>query len=446
MKKFIITGLLLSSFVVFSQEHFSGFTTSTRVGLLNAGINPSELVNLKSRFEVQLFSVSINTNNNKVGFKDIVNGTNIEKKLFASNDPVNANFDAELQGPGFAMKALGWGFAIQAKSFVKGNVVDVDAKLGDALSNSGINSVFGSAALNVDKNQRLNATAWGEIGLSAAHKIFENDKHKISGGVTIKLLFPATYANIGVDKFQGTINNVAGNLSLTNASAGVNFAYSGTLANSFNNASDYGKSLFGGLNGFATDLGVNYVLKSTLSNYKLKIGASVRNIGSMTFKGDNNQSTNYQLKIQGAQSLNLNQFDGAESPKEIENKLLASGFLTKTEQKNDIVVKLPTVFNLYADLQIIPKLNITAFLQQKINSNSGNDQINAQNSFSLTPRFNIKFFEVFAPIGFQEFAGTTVGFGFRIGGFFLGSNSIITALTSDSKQADAYMGFRFGFL
>lgn len=446
MKKFIIAGLLLSCFVVFSQEHFSGFTTSTRAGLLNAGINPSELVNLKSRFEVQLFSVSINTNNNKVGFKDIMNGTDVEKKLFAGNDPVNANFDAELQGPGFAMMALGWGFAIQAKSFVKANVVDVDAKLGDALSNSGVNSLFGSALLNVDKNQRLNATAWGEIGLSAAHKIFENDNHKISGGVAIKLLFPATYANIGVDKFQGTVNNIAGNLSLTNASAGVNFAYSGALANSFNNASDYGKSLFGGLNGFATDFGINYVLKSTLSAYKLKIGASVRNIGSMTFKGDNNQSTNYQLRIQGAQSLNLNQFDGAKSPTEIENKLLASGFLTKTEQKNDIVVKLPTVFNLYADLQIIPKLNVTAFLQQKINSNSGNDQINAQNSFSLTPRFNIKFFEVFAPIGFQEFAGTTAGFGFRIGGFFLGSNSIITALTSDSKQADAYMGFRFGFL
>lgn len=85
--------MLLSSLLVLSQEHFAGFTTSTRVGLLNVGINPSELVNLKSRFEVQLFSVSINTNNNKVGFKDIMNGTNVEKKLFAGNVPVNANFD-----------------------------------------------------------------------------------------------------------------------------------------------------------------------------------------------------------------------------------------------------------------------------------------------------------------------------------------------------------------
>ncbi|MEO0060189.1 MAG: hypothetical protein RLZZ312_1836, partial [Bacteroidota bacterium] len=55
-------------------------------------------------------------------------------------------------------------------------------------------------------------------------------------------------------------------------------------------------------------------------------------------------------------------------------------------------------------------------------------------------------FEIFTPLGFQEVAGTIAGVGFRVGGFFLGSNSIITALTSDSKQADAYFGLKFGFL
>ena len=445
MKKYTFLALFVGITAI-GQEHFSGLTTSSRVGLINVGINPSELTNLKKKFEVQLFAVSANVNNNKVGFKDLVDGTNIERKLFAGNDPVNANIDIELQGPGLAVKALGWGFAIQTRTFVKGNVVDVDAKLGDALSSSGLNSAFGSAILNNDKNQRLNATAWGEIAFSAARAIFDNDDHQLSGGISLKLLFPGSYANIGVDKFQGTINNVAGNLSLTNASAGLNFAYSGALANSFSNSSDYSKSLFGGLNGFAADFGLNYTIKSTISDYKLKVGASVRNVGIMTFKDDNNQSTSYQLRIQGSQSLNLNQFDGSESPKEIETKLLASGFLTRTEQNKNISVKLPTVLNLYADFQVIPMLNVTAFLQRKLNQNSGNDQITAQNSFSVTPRFNTKFIEVFAPIGIHEFSGTIAGFGLRLGGFFVGSNSIITALATDSKQADAYIGYRIGFL
>jgi hypothetical protein len=142
----------------------------------------------------------------------------------------------------------------------------------------------------------------------------------------------------------------------------------------------------------------------------------------------------------------LNQFNGNESLKDIEAKLVASGYLTKSEQNKNFAVKLPTVLNLYADLQIVPKLSVTAFVQQKVNSKNDNDQVNTQNSYSLTPRFNIKFFEVFTPIVVNEISGTNAGLGFRLGGFFIGSNSIITALSSNSKQADFYFGYRFGIL
>ena len=81
-----------------------------------------------------------------------------------------------------------------------------------------------------------------------------------------------------------------------------------------------------------------------------------------------------------------------------------------------------------------------------MNSNNGNDQITAQNIFSVTPRVSLGYFEAYVPVSFNEVSGTTGGFGLRLGGFFLGSNSIITALTSDSKQADFYTGFRWGFL
>ena len=61
-----------------AQDHFGGITTSKRVGILNVGMNPSELSNLKSKFEVQLFSTSINVANDKIGFKDITSDTNLE--------------------------------------------------------------------------------------------------------------------------------------------------------------------------------------------------------------------------------------------------------------------------------------------------------------------------------------------------------------------------------
>jgi hypothetical protein len=446
MKNLLIASCLLIAFNLFAQDHFSGITTSKRVGILNVGMNPSELANLNSRFEVQLFSSSINISNDKIGFNDIVDGNNLESLIFNGSEPVNFNVDTEFLGPGFAIKLLKWGFAVNSKGHIKANIVDVDPNLGSAITNNALNAIGGSSIISSPNNQRINATAWGEIGFSVAHKIYETKKHKINAGITLKLLFPGAFANIGVDKFQGTITDNLGNLILTNASANMNIAYSGNLGAEFTNTSDYTKSVFGNLQGMATDIGVDYQLLGSGKNYKLKIGAALKNMGSMTFKSSDNYSTDYTLSIQGSQQLSLNDFNNDTGVQDIEQTLIDSGYLNKTPQSNDFKVQLPTVLNLYADIKIVPKVNITLFTQQKMKSNSGNDQITSQNIISATPRFSVGFFEAYLPVAINEVSGTTAGFGFRLGGFFLGSNSILTALTSDGKQADFYTGFRFGFL
>lgn len=446
MKKTLLLTLLVS-IVCYSQDHFSGITTSKRVGVLNIGLNPSELANINNRFEIQLFSTSINASNNKIGFNDIINGNNLENILFKGSDPVSFNVDSEIVGPGFAFKILNWGFAITSKGYVKGNITDVDPNLGSALTNGILSSVNnGTALISSNSNQRMNATTWGEIGFSAAHKIFENKINKLNAGITFKLLFPGSYANLGLDNFQGRITNNLGNLVLTNATANLNIAYSGNLGNDFTNSSDYTSSIFGNLQGVATDIGIDYQLLGTNNNYKLKIGASIKNIGSMTFKSASNYTTNYTLSIQGNQSLNLDQFQNSNGITEIETILLNSGYLTKNSQSRDFNVKLPTTFNLYTDIKIASKFNITLFTQQKINSNGNNDQIMSQNIISITPRVSLGIFEAYLPLAKNEISGTTGGIGFRLGGFFLGSNSILTAITSDTKQADFYTGFRFGIL
>lgn len=447
MKKIIICLFVLHFLPTIAQEHFSGITTSKRVGILSGGINPSEFANLSSKIEINLFASSFNVSNNKVGFKDIINGNNIENLIFAGNEPVNFSIDAQFAGPSVAIKALGWGFGISTKSFIKANIIDVDPNLGDAVSNNGINSLLAQTIISNNYNQRLNTTAWGEVGFSAARQIFANKLHKLNGGITLKLLFPGAYANIGAGNFKGTISNsLVNGLVLTDANASLNIAYSGSLSGNYNNVSDYTSNLFGSLNGMATDIGFDYQFLPNGKNYRLKVGAAIKNMGSMTFKGNDNYSTNYELKISGNESFNLNKLDNAESIKDIEQILLGSGYLTGTPQKKDFKVKLPTVLNLYADVKVVSKLNVTLFLQQRMKNNNANDQISSQNSLSITPRINLGFFEAYIPVGFNEISGTTGGLGLRLGGFFLGSNSIITALTSDSKQADIYFGTRFGFL
>ena len=123
-----------------------------------------------------------------------------------------------------------------------------------------------------------------------------------------------------------------------------------------------------------------------------------------------------------------------------------SGYLTKETSNKDFKVNLPTTITLYADLKIIPTLYVSGYLQQKMNDDNENDQITVQNIFTVTPRINLGFFEAYIPFSNSEISGFNTGVGFRLGGFYLGSGSILTALINDSKQADVYTGFRWAFL
>lgn len=429
-----------------AQDHFSGIKNSNGFSLLSASMNPAELSNLNSKYEINFFSASVNASNNKVGFNELVkNSGNIAHLLFQGNKPVNLRIDAEIYGPGFAIKKDKWTFAISSKAFAKLNFIDIDPKLGEAVNNGTLGSVVSTSLLSNEKNQRLNGTSWGEIGFSAARNLFENEKNKFSVGTSLKLLFPGSYTNFGVDQFKGKIDVVLGEAYLNDTNANLNIAYSGNLRNGFTNFGDYSRSLFGKLNGFAVDLGLNYQLKDAQS-YKLNAGVSIKNIGGMTFKEANNASNNYTLNIPPSSvtnsGLNLNNFQNVNSLEEAETILLQSGYLTKKESNKDVKVKLPTTFIAYVDFKVIPEFFVSVYTQQKLNSDRKNDQISTQNIVSVTPRFSLKNYDLYSSWSTNEISGITGGLGFRVYGFYLGSSSIITALTSDSKQADLYLGYR----
>lgn len=446
MKKLFVLFLLGLNYTTFSQEHFAGIGTSRRISLLNGTFNPAELANLSSKVDIQFFATSFNVSNNKIGFSDISSDENFEDLIFRGNEAVNLNFEAEILGPGVAFRINKWGFGWSTKAYAKFRLVDVDVNIGDAIVNDGLNSLLNTTVLNQNNNQRIIGTAYSEMAFSVARNFWETEKYKLNGGISFKLLFPGSYANFGADKFNGTISTIGGNTFLSDANANLNFSYSGNLADDYTNFDDYSSSLFGGLNGFAIDFGASFTIKDEKEkdDYKLNSGFSVRNFGSMTFKDDNNLSSNYALNIPASESLDLNQFEDVSSIRDIEQILLDSGYLTSTTQNNDFKVKLPAVLNVYAELKIIPTLYASAFWQQKLTDNSKNDQVTAQNVFTLTPRFSLKHFEIFTPLSQTEIAGFNAGFGLRAYGFFIGSGSVFTALLNDSKQADFYFGYRLG--
>lgn len=458
MKKPLLFIITLLSTGLYAQEHFSGITTSRRTGIINATINPAELVNLEKKYEVSVFSLSANASNNKISFGDLVGGSdNFEDLLFSGNDPVNMRVDVEILGPSFAMKVEKWAFAITTAAKVRANLVDIDTHLGRALTLDPINSTTLTANINSQYNQRATATSWGEIGISAAREIYKDEEHEFSAGVTFKLLFPGAYANMSASKFKGTINaNLLTNETiLDDAQADLNFAYSGSLADGFDDASNFADFFGGGLNGFSTDIGFNYRWKNTdgtNDEYRLNAGLAFRNMGSMTFKDDKNVSNNYSLNIpndnnplDGTNGLDLTQFENADTIQEIETILMQSGYVTLNQTGKNFKAKMPALVSAYADYNITGNWYATAYFQQKLNKDGKDGQIAVQNMLSLTPRFSTGFFEVYAPLASNEISGFTAGIGFRVGGFYIGSGSILSSAISDTNQADAYLGFRFGF-
>jgi len=454
MKKIIIFSLITFTFNAFAQDHFTGVTTSSRVGILNVGINPAELPNLSKKFEINIYGLSLNFSNNVIGMDDLSSDENIEDLIFRTTNTVNASGDIEYAGPGFAMKWKKWGFGISSKGHMKFDIVDVDPKLGNAILNTDEITESGTDFIKNDYNQRMSGVSWGEIALSAGRTVFENEKHRFNAGISLKLLFPGSYSNFGIDKFQGNVTTFFDANNPSNSSAfltttipvNVNFSYSGNLADRFTDVNDYTSSVFGNLNGIGTDIGVNYQLKDGDQKYKINAGMSIRNIGSLTFTDSNNSSNSYSLNIPVSNPLNLNEFDGTESLVEVESLLQSKGYLSSEKSNKDFKTKLPTLFSIYGDFKVFHKFNITGYLQRRMGDNNENRQITAQNSYSIIPRINLGYFEAYIPFSHNEISGGNTGLGFRLGGFYMGSSSVISTLTSNTKKVDFNMGFRWAFL
>lgn len=461
MKKSFLIVLLFVSNLIIAQEHFAGLSTSARGGMIAADMNPAELVNLNNRFELNVYGFSMNVANNKIGMSDILSNSNLEDVLFQGNDPVTMKVSLEAFGPSFAIKVKRWAFGLSTKASGRLDISNVDVNLGKALFNNTLNT--NSVLLNSTDNQRVSGIVWGEVGLTAATSVVDNKKNKLSVGATFKILFPGAYSNIGVQNTAGTISQIGNNFYLNNASGSLNIAYSGSLANGFSTFSDYSKSVFGNINGFVGDLGANYQIKSFddkdkdkksskyKNKYKLNAGFSIKNIGNMTFEDENNYNTDYTLQIQSTpqnpNGLNLNQLGNIDNPKDIETVLATNGYLNiQSPIKKTITVQLPTTFSAYLDVKLVPKVYISGFIQQKLSNSQNNDQMAIANIITVTPRLNLGFFEIYSPWSKNEVSGTNGGLGFRLGGFYLGSSSIATALINDTKQVDIYTGFRWAFL
>jgi hypothetical protein len=98
----------------------------------------------------------------------------------------------------------------------------------------------------------------------------------------------------------------------------------------------------------------------------------------------------------------------------------------------------------YAELRPLKVFQVSLFIQKRMADEGTNLMLTTQNIVALTPRLVLGKFEIYSPWAHYQVAGLTGGLGFQIGGFFLGSNSLLTGSLANSMQADVHMGVSFG--
>jgi len=444
MKNTLFTLILICiSTVIFAQSPYVGIQTSQRKSMISAMMNPAELNNLSKSVEVNFFAANASILNNTLSFGDMVtNGSDIWQKLITNSDrPITGIGDVSILIPSVGVKLGKWSLGFASQMQTTASFLNIDPNLAQYITDSDWSESQLGLSLKTSYNQRTQSSTWFESGIMVGREIWNTPKSKFSVGTNFKILFPNQYLNVGVENFEGVINTNGSEVSLTEALGNVNFSYNSGLIDTQNFSIDYGSLGIGRVNGFGIDLGLNYQMKDEKGVW-FSSGLAFRNLGSMRFS-DGHVNHNFRMEIPSGEEFRIDLLES--DLRSIENQFLESGYFNWESEQEGISTNLPSVLALNAEIRMTPFLFLAFYGQKTLNNESNNNQIPTMNVVSLTPSFLIGKFEVYSPLVYNEISRFNAGLGLRFGGFFIGSQSIISGLFADTRKADFHMGLSWGF-
>lgn len=426
---------LLTLNLSFSQSYV-GHAIDNYSGVHGVIYNPSSVVGSNSRADINLISASIFGGSDYFGINisDIINSDggfdfDQDTEKFPTNEN-NFFFNADVLGPSFM-------FNLSKKSSI-GLISRVRANLN-------INNISGELYetiaddFDTDEDfdfdlQNLSGTihAWAEIGLAYGRILVDKPNHLLKGGATLKYLQGAGSVFLNSPGMQGQFT--ASTETLTTQ---------GELIYGSSEDFDNDDIDFSNLTaGFGLDVGFTYqwhpnrendTIPSYKDPYKLKVGVSVTDIGSIDYKDAT--ITTYDLN----NSVSTSDFD------EDTEDFLDENY-PSTETKGSAKIKLPTALHVLIDYRLTKKWFVSAQADISMVKDGSELSNSVLNTVTVAPRLETKWFSFYAPLSFREYGDVSFGGGFRFGPLTVGSGSVFTNLLSDSsKTTDVYVGLKIPF-
>lgn len=441
-------------------QDFSGLRMGNYTGVNGVFINPANIADNRYKWHTNLFGLSAYAGNNQTSYKlqDLSNSFNsdtLRNKIFGKDaGPSSGMISTAVAGPS-AMFRVGkkGAMAFTSRARVMANVVDIDGKLLGKITEDFKNDPSLPYTIASNGNMKLSMNAWTEFGASYARELYNEGKHFIKSGITVKYLSGAANAYVNVNGFKGTLNadmigqyaylqNTTGKLSL--GFGGVNIDdFSGSDLTAFVSA------------GVGADIGFVYEYRpandehKNHNNYKLRAGISLLDIGSIKYQKDMRRSGDYDISITGNERFNVTAFDSVnlDDYKRFFDSRPQYFTPASTNNTTSYSVSMPSTLQFDVDYHVAKGLYVSAAGQLNLNGNA-DALYNSQyyNSFTLSPRFETKSFGVYLPVAYNSLTKINAGISLRFGPLFIGSGSVIGALLDESKQADIHVGFSFGSL
>lgn len=445
-----IAGILLFISNTYGQYQL-GLRLETSSGVNSLAINPTGNLNNPNKWDVNLLGGGIFMQNNyafieETNFMDFmwrvqsakfVKAEDAESDLPYNNFIVDFYDDADnrfvnsmtyVAGPSFALR-LGKNHSIGAFYNMRSIIGGTD--LPNELSYYKFKSKSIIEQLAIPQLE-LSILNWSEIGVNYAMKI-PTDRGSFNFGVNLKYLLghQGGYARSNEPYLYGNLPGT--NISINLPDGNVGFA--GDL--------DKSKLLEVNGKGVGADIGFSYILQDHEEGYKLKIGASLIDLGYLKFE---NNAQKYQLNIDTIVTIDLEPYKQYNYPADLDkaiaafsHELLQTG-VTTSELKS-LGMSLPAAFSLQADYGVTEKIYINALLIQRL-PNSGNAPPRA-NILAITPRWQTRWFSASAPISIYDWKKPRIGLATRVNWLIIGADDFAAAFVKRKfTGADFYMAIR----
>ncbi len=451
LKRLSIVLFLTGSLFGHAQSYI-GFLTDNYSGVHGVISNPANIVDSRFKTDVNLAGASAFFTNDYYGIKvtDALK-EDYDFDLDATKSPTtnnNANINVDVMGPAFMFnldKKSSLAVFTRARALL--NVNELNGETIDRLDDD----IDSTEDYNINEGDIYGSgNGWAEVGVTYARVLMTKEQHFLKGGLSLKYLKGLGSAYIFGNNID--VNYDADGTALPGGLTTGSYASTGNI--SYGRFTDFEDENYEyeapkNANGFGADLGFIYewrpnhaAYNTTTTNgdkdlhkeknkYKLKIGLSITDIGSINYK--DGLADNYDINATVSE-------DDIENAEDLD--MLFNDLYTLTSAQSNAKAILPTALHFNADLNISNHFYVNLNTDLSLASKSKENVSRISNIASLTPRFESKWFSFYVPLSLVQHSGFQLGAGFRAGPLYLGSGSIVSLFSSETKGADVFAGLK----